>query len=95
MIAAPARRHQPAGSPGGPGVELTGGRQSSVVSTDGATGGCQSAIGRAERVGLFLGLQRAAEGVGLVGHADSVRRGALRTLRTDARSWEHSESQRL
>ena len=45
MIAAPARRHQPAGSPGGPGVELTGGRHSSVVSTDGATGGCQSAIG--------------------------------------------------
>src|SRR6476646_4723980 len=42
MIAAPARRHQPAGSPGGPGVELTGGRQSAAVSTDGAMGGCQS-----------------------------------------------------
>src|SRR3954454_1018385 len=42
MIAAPARRHQPAGSPGGPGVELTGGPQSAVVATDGATGGCQS-----------------------------------------------------
>ena len=30
-----------------------------------------------------------------VGHADSVRRDALRTLRKDARSWEHSETRRL
>src|SRR3954471_11342428 len=41
MIAAPARRHQPAGSPGGPGVELTGGPQTGGVSTAGGTGGCQ------------------------------------------------------
>ena len=95
MIAAPARRHQPAGSPGGPGVELTGGRHSSVVSTDGATGGCQSAIGAPKASVSSSGCQRTAESVGLVGHADSVRRDAPNDVRKDARRWEHSETRRL